>query len=230
MNQLSKRAEELDDIIASGISDKISLEDAVKIMNIWGRFMEYTGFLIILFGVNIPESILPFRKNVLVGALNKMIKHYNDYGDIKKAKAVEETLVSLVQYTNDEEAMSIAARNYNNPKWREVFISSIKEHQNDMIENGYLVDGKIFKLGKMFISNLVEPIKTTSEKEGFDDLYYDAKNIVIKSGRATAAFLQRELKLNYPQAANIIDKLEKDGIIGPQIGTEPRKILISIKK
>ena len=60
-----------------------------------------------------------------------------------------------------------------------------------------------------------------------DSLYEEAKDIVITSKKASASYLQRMLKIGYNRAASIIDDLEADGVIGPQIGANRREILVS---
>lgn len=60
-----------------------------------------------------------------------------------------------------------------------------------------------------------------------DELFSEAKEIVINMGRASASLLQRRLSVGYARAARIIDELEDAGIIGPGSGAKPREILIS---
>ncbi len=60
-----------------------------------------------------------------------------------------------------------------------------------------------------------------------DDLFYEAKDTVVKMGKASASLLQRKLRIGYNRAASILDQLEEAGIIGPPNGSKPRKILIS---
>lgn len=60
-----------------------------------------------------------------------------------------------------------------------------------------------------------------------DDLTAQAISIIVETGNASTAFLQRKLKLGFPRAARIMDEIEEMGIIGPQEGSKPRKINIS---
>ena len=60
-----------------------------------------------------------------------------------------------------------------------------------------------------------------------DDLYEEAKEIVINYGKASTSFLQRRLRIGYARAARLIDLLEEGGIVGPANGAKPREILIS---
>jgi S-DNA-T family DNA segregation ATPase FtsK/SpoIIIE len=59
-----------------------------------------------------------------------------------------------------------------------------------------------------------------------DDLYEEAKEIVIRYGRASASLLQRRLRIGYARAARLLDILEQQGIIGPPEGSKPREVLI----
>lgn len=58
-----------------------------------------------------------------------------------------------------------------------------------------------------------------------DDLYEDARMIVIEAGKASTSYLQRRLKVGYARAARLIDMLEERGVIGPGDGAKPRQVL-----
>ena len=59
-----------------------------------------------------------------------------------------------------------------------------------------------------------------------DDLYNQAKELVIQSGKASASLLQRRLRVGYARAARLLDMLEDQGIIGPGDGAKPRDVLV----
>ena len=69
---------------------------------------------------------------------------------------------------------------------------------------------------------LAEP--TGSQK---DELYDTAKTLVIEKQRAGLHLLQAHLKIGFVRAALLLDELERDGVIGPFNGNEPRKVLIA---
>ncbi len=60
-----------------------------------------------------------------------------------------------------------------------------------------------------------------------DDLFEEAKALVIQSGKASASLLQRRLRVGYARAARLLDLLEQAGIIGPSDGAKPRDILVA---
>ena len=61
-----------------------------------------------------------------------------------------------------------------------------------------------------------------------DPLYNEIVEFVITTGKASASLLQRKYKLGYNRAARIIDLLEERGIVGPQNGSKPREVLVSL--
>jgi len=63
-----------------------------------------------------------------------------------------------------------------------------------------------------------------SDLEEEDEYYETAKAEVQRSGKASASYLQRMLRIGYPKAARLLDLLEKKGIIGPADGNKPREV------
>ena len=59
-----------------------------------------------------------------------------------------------------------------------------------------------------------------------DDLYDEAKQVVLQYKKASASLLQRRLQIGYARAARLLDLLETNGIIGPGDGAKPRDILV----
>ncbi len=59
-----------------------------------------------------------------------------------------------------------------------------------------------------------------------DDMYGDAKQVVIEAGKASASLLQRRLRVGYARAARLLDILEDKGIIGPGDGAKPREVYV----
>ena len=59
-----------------------------------------------------------------------------------------------------------------------------------------------------------------------EELISQAIEVILRDRRATTSYIQRSLRIGYNRAASIIDTLEQRGVIGPQIGSAPREILI----
>lgn len=60
-----------------------------------------------------------------------------------------------------------------------------------------------------------------------DPLLDEAKDTVLRAGKASASLLQRRLSVGYARAARLLDLLEAQGIIGPGEGAKPRAILVA---
>lgn len=59
-----------------------------------------------------------------------------------------------------------------------------------------------------------------------DELYEDAKSLVIEMQTASISLLQRRFRIGYNRAARIVDELEEHGVIGPSTGSKPREVLL----
>lgn len=62
--------------------------------------------------------------------------------------------------------------------------------------------------------------------EAEDDLYEEARETVIRAGKASTSYLQRKLRIGYARAARLMDILEERGVIGGGDGAKPRDVLI----
>ncbi|MFZ5559426.1 MAG: DNA translocase FtsK 4TM domain-containing protein [Patescibacteria group bacterium] len=63
-----------------------------------------------------------------------------------------------------------------------------------------------------------------------DPLLEEAKELIVKTGKASASYLQRRFRIGYARAASLLDALEQQGIIGPADGAKPREVLIKREK
>jgi S-DNA-T family DNA segregation ATPase FtsK/SpoIIIE len=59
-----------------------------------------------------------------------------------------------------------------------------------------------------------------------DPKYEEAVNYVIQTGQASVSALQRRFKIGYNRAARLIERMEKEGIVGPSDGVRPREVLV----
>ncbi len=64
------------------------------------------------------------------------------------------------------------------------------------------------------------------DESEYDEKYDDAVAVVTQSGQASISYVQRKLRIGYNRAARLIEIMEHEGIIGPQIGSRPREILV----
>ena len=64
------------------------------------------------------------------------------------------------------------------------------------------------------------------DDEPVDEMYDKAYDIVVKAQNASISSLQRKLRIGYNRAARIIEYMEKEGVVGPQVGSKGREVLI----
>ncbi len=62
--------------------------------------------------------------------------------------------------------------------------------------------------------------------EEMDEHYDAAVHIVAESRNASISYIQRRLKIGYNRAARMIERMEREGIVGPQIGAKGREVLV----
>ncbi len=75
---------------------------------------------------------------------------------------------------------------------------------------------------------ILEDEKEKGSKLGVEEerLFKESWEIILESGKASASYLQRRLRIGYNKAARLIEAFEARGYVGPQIGSKPREILI----
>ena len=60
-----------------------------------------------------------------------------------------------------------------------------------------------------------------------DELLAEAVNLVLSTGQASTSSVQRRFRVGYTRAARLIDAMEELGIVGPNVGSKPREILMN---
>ncbi len=85
-------------------------------------------------------------------------------------------------------------------------------------------EGDIFYSMEFILKD--EPEDAYDEEE---ELYQDAVSIVLENGKASTSLLQRRLRIGFNRAARLIEKMERDGVVGPYEGSKPRKVMMNNK-
>jgi len=60
-----------------------------------------------------------------------------------------------------------------------------------------------------------------------DEFFDSAVDLVVEKEKASVSMIQRQFRIGYNRAARIVEDMEKRGIVGPEDGSKPRKVLIS---
>jgi DNA segregation ATPase FtsK/SpoIIIE, S-DNA-T family len=59
-----------------------------------------------------------------------------------------------------------------------------------------------------------------------DELYDQALAIVSEMRAVSISMLQRKMRIGYNRSARMIERMERDGVVGPADGAKPREVLI----
>lgn len=116
----------------------------------------------------------------------------------------------------------------------------------ERIQGAFVSDNEVKKvvdylsgeMSPMFDESLIAALEGSdgddrnSDEENIldEELWEDAVKLVTRTGKASASFLQRRLKIGYNRAARIIEIMERQGIVGPENGSKPREVLISLEE
>ena len=63
-------------------------------------------------------------------------------------------------------------------------------------------------------------------EEDYDEKYDEALAMVCESGQASISMVQRRLRIGYNRAARIIERMEREGVVGAADGAKPREVLV----
>ncbi|HSL39042.1 MAG TPA: DNA translocase FtsK 4TM domain-containing protein [Desulforhopalus sp.] len=63
-------------------------------------------------------------------------------------------------------------------------------------------------------------------EEEFDERYDEAVALVLEAGHASISMVQRRLRVGYNRAARMIEKMEREGVVGPADGARPREVIV----
>jgi S-DNA-T family DNA segregation ATPase FtsK/SpoIIIE len=123
----------------------------------------------------------------------------------------------------------------------DMLFASGEMSQPERLQSAFISEEEVKKvveyLRKAYIDEIPETIELTGSIEkgsslfsdsldsGDDDLYEDARMIIIETGKASTSYLQRKLGVGYARAAKLIDMLEERGVVGPANGSKPREVI-----
>ena len=69
--------------------------------------------------------------------------------------------------------------------------------------------------------------KGKSSASSQDELLEKAVDLVLSTGQASTSSIQRRFRIGYTRAGRLIDTMEELGVVGPNVGSKPREILVT---
>lgn len=97
-------------------------------------------------------------------------------------------------------------------------VKYLADQYQDEIPQGIDLDAKSGDRNAIFESSI-------GDNEDDDELYEEAREIVVSAGKASTSFLQRKLRVGYARAARLIDMLEERGVVSAGSGAKPRDVI-----
>ena len=77
---------------------------------------------------------------------------------------------------------------------------------------------------------LADPGASSDGGDDRDTYFADAGKLIIDKDKASIGMLQRMFKIGFNRAARIMDQLAEAGVVGPEEGTKPRKVLMTAEE
>ena len=107
-------------------------------------------------------------------------------------------------------------------------VSFLKEQNNGMVSYSRDIEDKLSNMESSSGSVGIDGRGDSSD--GRDAYFAEAAQLLIDKEKGSIGMLQRYFKVGFNRAARIMDQLEEAGIVGPEEGTKPRRVLMSAEQ
>jgi len=100
----------------------------------------------------------------------------------------------------------------------------VDSHIDELTDEINLTDSAVKNDNAIFSATLDD--MGSGEPGDDDDMYEEAKRVVIEAGKASTSYIQRKLRVGYSRAARLMDLLQERGVIGAADGSKPRPVIL----
>jgi S-DNA-T family DNA segregation ATPase FtsK/SpoIIIE len=104
------------------------------------------------------------------------------------------------------------------------------------VQGAFVAEGEVERVvhflkeqGKpVYDESILKAREASAERTEEDDdpVYDQALDLVSRMEEVSVSKLQREMRLGYNKAAKIIERMEREGLVGPANGVKPRQVLL----
>ncbi len=102
----------------------------------------------------------------------------------------------------------------------------VDDHEVHAVVTAVKSSGQPSYIDNICSSISLEPAGGSDDDGEKDELYDQAVAIVIETRKSSISYVQRRLKIGYNRAANLIETMEKCGVLGPVTNSGVREILV----
>ncbi len=106
------------------------------------------------------------------------------------------------------------------------YLKKQTEEKEETVQESNAIEEQVNAIALSKNSGVTTPGAATDD--GRDVYFADAGRLIIEKERGSIGMLQRMFKIGFNRAARIMDQLEEAGVVGPEEGTKPRKILVTM--
>ncbi|MBR5422346.1 MAG: DNA translocase FtsK, partial [Lachnospiraceae bacterium] len=114
-------------------------------------------------------------------------------------------------------------------------VKKVADFWKSQVASGEAYDKKVEEEMRNIPAEAPSKAGTSAEEEGdggndLDEYFEKACRFVVEKEKASSGMLQRIFKVGYNRAARIVDQMEAAGVVGPEEGTKPRKVLMNAEQ
>lgn len=248
IEEMEERYKLLEDTKSRDIDayNKKQLQKNEKLMPRITLFIDEMADLMVTYGSSIEAMIIRLAQMARATGIHLVLATQRPSVDIVtgliKANIPNRICFKVASYVDSRTVLDIAGAEKLTGSGDGLFIST-HLHRPIRIKTPFVSETEIEKITEFWkeqtenmpgFEKQTIPLEEIEKKvinldENIEDetLIKQAIQVVLEANKASTSLLQRRLKIGYARAARLLDLMEEKGIVGPQEGSKPRKILIT---